>query len=114
VLLFFHSLAQQCTHLILNSSALLTSPFICARFVRPHGWQKKLTDEKNAFGAECSKPCWEDNPAKVPADIMTRLRARHHNQKNHCQRNQPGDHDCQCAKNADRQTKLLRKKKPTD
>jgi len=85
-----------------------------ARFVRPHGWQKKLTDEKNAFGAECSKPCWEDNPAKVPADIMTRLRARHHNQKNHCQRNQPGDHDCQCAKNADRQTKLWKKKKPTD
>ncbi len=23
-----------------------------ARFVRPHGWQKKPTDEKNAFGAE--------------------------------------------------------------
>jgi membrane-bound lytic murein transglycosylase B len=21
-----------------------------ARFVRPHGWQKKLPDEKNAFG----------------------------------------------------------------
>jgi hypothetical protein len=22
-----------------------------ARFVRPHGWQKKLTDKKNVFGA---------------------------------------------------------------
>jgi hypothetical protein len=31
--LLFHSLAQQCNHLIINSSALLTSPFICARFV---------------------------------------------------------------------------------
>ena len=27
VLLLFHSLAQQCNHLILNSSAPLTSPF---------------------------------------------------------------------------------------
>jgi len=61
-----------------------------------------------------SKPCWEDTTAKKPADIMTRLRARRHNQKKHCQRNQPGIHDCQCAKNANRQTKLLKKKKPTD
>jgi hypothetical protein len=30
VLLLFRSLAQQRNHLILNSSALLTSPFICA------------------------------------------------------------------------------------
>jgi hypothetical protein len=61
-----------------------------------------------------SKHGWENDLAKIPADIMTRLRARRHNQKNHCQRNQPGNHDCQCAKNANRQTKLLRKKKPTD
>jgi len=33
------------------------------------------------------------------------LRARHHNQKGHCQRNQPGDHACQCARNAKGQTK---------
>jgi hypothetical protein len=33
VLLFFRSIAQQSNHQILNSSAPLTSPFICARFV---------------------------------------------------------------------------------
>jgi len=81
-----------------------------ARFVRPHGWQKKLTDEKNAFGAECTKPCWEDNTAQLPANIIRRLRARQLNAKKHCQQNQPDDHDCQCAKNANRQTKLWRRK----
>jgi len=37
-----------------------------ARFVRPHGWQKKPTDEKNVFGAEArntaGKKCPPINP----------------------------------------------------
>ena len=33
VLLFFRSIVQQCSRLILNSSAHLTSPYICARCV---------------------------------------------------------------------------------
>ena len=28
-----------------------------------------------------SKPCWEDNTAQIPVNIMTRLRARRHNKK---------------------------------
>ena len=35
--------------MLLNRAESYTSG---ARFVRPHGWQKKPTDEKNAFGAE--------------------------------------------------------------
>jgi len=85
-----------------------------ARFVRPHGGQIKPKDEKKTNWGGGSKHCWEDNTAKIPANIIRRLRARHHNQKDHCQRNQPSIHDCQCAKNANRQTKLLKKKEPTD
>jgi len=85
-----------------------------ARCVRPHSWQIKPTDEKNVIGAEALNPAGKTTPPKKPADIMTRLRARRHHQKDHCQRNQPGVHDCQCTKNADRQTKLWKQKKPTD
>ena len=35
-----------------------------ARFVRPHGWQIKLTDEKNAFGAEALNPAGKTTPPK--------------------------------------------------
>ena len=90
------------------------SPASSARFVRPHGWRKKPTDEKNFIGAEARNILGKTNPAKKPADIMTRLRARRHNQKNHCQRNKPGDYACQCARNADRRTNLLKKKKLAD
>jgi hypothetical protein len=75
---------------------------------------RKNQQTRKCFWGEGTKPCWEDNTAKKPANIMTRLRARRHNQKNHCQRNQPGDQTCQCARNADRQTKLLKKKKLAD
>ena len=75
--------------------------------------EKTNRREKTNWG-EGSKPCWEDNTIKIPADIIWRLRARHHNQKDHCQRNQPGIHDCQCAKNANRQTNTVRKRKPTE
>jgi len=53
-----------------------------ARFVRPHGWQKKPTDEKKLIGAKALNIVGKTNPVKKPADIMTRLRARRHNQKN--------------------------------
>ena len=35
-----------------------------ARFVRPHGWQKKPTDEKNAFGAEALNFAGKTTPPK--------------------------------------------------
>jgi len=35
-----------------------------ARLVRPHGWQKKLTDEKNAFGAEALNLAGKTTPPK--------------------------------------------------
>ena len=81
-----------------------------ARFVRPHGWQKKTNRREKCIWGEGSKPCWEDNTAKIPADIIRRLRARHHNPKDRCQQNQPGIHDYPCAKNANRQTNLLKQK----
>ena len=60
------------------------------------GRKKQQTRKCNWGGG--TKPSWQDNPAKEPADIMTRLRARRHNQKRHCQRNQAGDPDCQKAR----------------
>ena len=45
---------------------------------------------------------------------MTRLRARRHNQKDHCQRNQPDDHDCQKARKCYRADQLVTKKKLAD
>ena len=35
-----------------------------ARFVRPHGWQIKPTDEKNVFGAEALNPAGKTTPPK--------------------------------------------------
>ena len=35
-----------------------------ARFVRPHGWQKKATDEKNVIGAEALNPAGKITPPK--------------------------------------------------
>jgi hypothetical protein len=75
---------------------------------------RKNQQTRKMFLGWGSKHRWQDNPAKIPANIMTRLRASRHNQKDLCQRNQPGDHACQCARNAGRQTNLLKKKKPTD
>jgi len=66
------------------------------------------------FLGKGTKHCWQNNTAKILANTIKRLRARRHNPKNHCQQNQPGVHDCQCAKNADRQTNLLKKKKLAD
>ena len=37
-----------------------------ARFVRPHGWQKKPTDEKKAFGAEALNFAGKTTPLKYP------------------------------------------------
>ena len=45
---------------------------------------------------------------------MTRLRARRHNQKDHCQRNQPDDHDCQKARKCHQADQLVTKKKLAD
>jgi hypothetical protein len=64
-----------------------------------HALLDRMTGRKNyqtrkMFLGRGSKHSWQNNPAKKPADIMTRLRARRHNQKDHCQRNQPGDHVC--------------------
>jgi len=35
-----------------------------ARFVRPHGWRKKPTDEKKAFGAEALNLAGKTPPPK--------------------------------------------------
>jgi hypothetical protein len=35
-----------------------------ARCVRPHGWQKKPTDEKNVFGAEALNHAGQITPPK--------------------------------------------------
>ena len=35
-----------------------------ARFVRPHGWQKKPTDEKNVIGAEALNLAGKTTPPK--------------------------------------------------
>ena len=35
-----------------------------ARFVRPHGWRKKLPDEKNVIGAEALNPAGKMTPPK--------------------------------------------------
>ena len=35
-----------------------------ARFVRPHGWQKKETDEKNVIGAEALNTAGKTTPPK--------------------------------------------------
>jgi len=56
-----------------------------------------------------SKHCWENDTAKIPADMMTRLRAKCHNQKGHSQRRQLDDHDCQNAKPAERQDNQTKK-----
>ena len=37
-----------------------------ARCVRPHGWQKKPTDEKNVFGAEALNHARKTTPPKNP------------------------------------------------
>jgi hypothetical protein len=47
---------------ILESRA--DSPASGARFVRPHGWRKKLTDEKNIFGAEALHTAGKTTPPK--------------------------------------------------
>ena len=57
------------------------SPVSGARFVRPHDWQKKLPDEKKIIGAEALKTAGKTTLPNHLADIMTRLRARCHNQK---------------------------------
>ena len=44
-----------------------------ARFVRPHGWRKKPTDEKKLIGAEALNTAGKTTPPKNLADIMTRL-----------------------------------------
>jgi hypothetical protein len=42
------------------------SPASDARFVRPHGWQKKPTDEKNIIGAEALNLAGKTTPLKYP------------------------------------------------
>jgi hypothetical protein len=69
---------------------------------------------RKCFWGGGTKPSWQDNAAKKPADIMTRLRARRHNQKDQCQRNQPGDHDCQKARKCHQADQLVTKKKLAD
>ena len=44
---------------------------------------------------------------------MTRLRARRHNQKRNCQRNQADNFDCQKARNCHQSDQLVKEKKLT-
>ena len=37
-----------------------------ARFVRPHDWQKKPTDEKKLIGAKALNPAGKTTPLKYP------------------------------------------------
>ena len=37
-----------------------------ARFVRPHDWQIKPTDEKKLIGAEALNTAWKTTPLKYP------------------------------------------------
>ena len=46
------------------SKVAQTPPQSGARFVRPHGWRKKLTDEKNVFGAEALHTAGKTTPPK--------------------------------------------------
>jgi predicted HD phosphohydrolase len=56
-----------------------------------------------------SKHRWQGKTAKKPADIIKRLRARHHSQRSNSQRRLLDDHACQCAKPAERQGKPTKK-----
>ena len=82
-----------------------------ACFVRPHDWQKKEPDEKKVIGAEALNFAGKTRPPIKPADIMTRMRARRHDQKRNCQRNQPGEPDCQKARKSHQSDQLIMKKK---
>jgi hypothetical protein len=42
------------------------SPASGARFVRPHGWQKKSTDEKKLIGAKALKLAGKTTRLKYP------------------------------------------------
>src|SRR3972149_5522995 len=66
---------------------------------RVHALLDRMAGRKNQqtrkmFLGRGTKHCWQAHTAKTPADIMTRLRARRHNQKNYSQRNQLDNHDC--------------------
>ena len=74
---------------------------------RMAGGKNKETRKRHTGGG--SKACREDNLAKIPADIIRRLRARDHSQKRNSQRKQLSNHDSQCAKPAARQRKLAQR-----
>ena len=53
---------------------------------RVHTLLDRMAGEKNQqtrkmFWGRGTKSCWEDNAAKIPTDIIKRLRARNYNQK---------------------------------
>lgn len=73
MLLLFHSLAQQCNPLIINSSALLTSPFICARFVSHRFWVEIHKPIKSNFFLSISTLSLKHSFYQVFHDVPIKL-----------------------------------------